>query len=434
MSLRWPYVVPAGWFVLLVVASGLITYVQAAVSGIEISVQIGGRVLLVALALIAMLASGSLGASVIGSLTLPLVLFVASALGAFLLALPRHPESRDAVESFMFMYGIGLLLVLFVLAPVVVRLGVLFRLLCAVSVAFGLLQTIRQDLLLPSAHRERFGIIHDHFVNDHVRVVGFFASPPRFAEFLVLMASYVQYGILVGRRRSPLTLLSYGAILFVLYNTFSRSGYVLFLATLTAQLILLKSHVMRQRGFFGALRLYVVFASLTTAMGLLVMGWLPFDTSIVDGTSLAARQGHWTTWLRDFESQGLLDLILGSGKAAHFSALSSEYLVLDNVALAVLLYSGVAGLMIFLYLYYRVFREGMRMRSVGNADRWIPILAFYPCLLLEGMFVDNHNTIFLVQFAILGMITWERLVTSQRGATSEGQARRLKYAAKRPTS
>ena len=98
------------------------------------------------------------------------------------------------------------------------------------------------------------------------------------------------------------------------------------------------------------------------------------------------------------------------------------------MALAILLYSGVAGLLIFLYLYYRIFREGMRMRSVGGADRWIPIMAFYPCLLLEGMFVDNHNTIFLVQFAILGMITGSRLVSRQQDPTSEGRVRQSNYA------
>ena len=217
ISLRWPYVAPAGWFVLVVVASGLITYVQTTVSDIGIPVQIGARVLLVALALAAMVVSGNLGASVMGSMTVPLVLFVASALGAFLLALLRHPRSGDAVEGFMFMYSIGLHWSL-PSAPVVVRFGVIFRFFCAVSVAFGLLQAIRQDLLLPRAYREQFGIVYDHFINDHVRVVGFFASPPRFAELLVLIASYVQYGILSGRKRGPLTLMSYGAILFVLYN------------------------------------------------------------------------------------------------------------------------------------------------------------------------------------------------------------------------
>jgi hypothetical protein len=429
MTLRWPYVAPAGWFVLVVVAGGLITYIQVTVSSIGIPVQIGVRVLLVALALVAAVASGMLGASVIGSLTVPLVLFVASALSAFMLALLRQPESGDAVESFVFMYSIGLLLALYVLAPVVVRLGLLFKVFCAASVGFGLLQAVMQNLLLPRAYLDQFGIVYDHFVNNHVRVVGFFASPPRFAELLVLIASYVQYGILSGRKRGPLMFLSYGMILFVLYNTFSRSGYLLFLATLTVQLALLESHVLRERRSSGALRLYLVFACLATAMGLLVTGRLPFDASIFDVTSLDARQGHWTRWLRHFQSEGTLDLIFGSGKSVHYSVLSSQYFVLDNVALAVLLYGGVAGLLIFLYLYYRVFREALKMRSLGDADRWIPILAFYPCLLLEGMFVDNHNTIFLVQFAMLGMIVWDRLISRRNGVVSEEQVRHSKHTA-----
>lgn len=114
--------------------------------------------------------------------------------------------------------------------------------------------------------------------------------------------------------------------------------------------------------------------------------------------------------------------------SAHYSVLSSQYFVLDNVALAILLYSGVAGLLIFLYLYYRVFRESMKMRSVGGTDRWTPLLAFYLCLLVEGMFVDNHNTIFLVQFAILGMITWDRLASKQKEGASEPRVPRSEYA------
>lgn len=421
-AIGWPKVAPAGWFALVVVASGFITYAQSTFPALSFPVQTLSRAMLIGVVGVSAMVAGRSAAGLVGGVGVPILMFVFSALGSFVFTLAAGDDSADAVASFMFMYSVGMLLLLFLLAPVVVRAGLAVRLFCVIAVGFGLLQIARQDLLLPAAYRERFGVVYDHFVNGHVRAISFFASPPRFAEFLVFIACYLMYGILGGHQRGPLRLASFGLVMIVLYNTFSRSGYVLFLAALAVQLVLLQRHVLRERRSSGALRLYAVFAGIFVALGLLLAGRLPFDASVVDVTSLDARQGHWTDVFARFQNEGVGQLLFGSGESAHYPVLSPRYFVLDNVALAMLLYSGVVGLMIFLWLYYRLFREGLSVEEFGGASRWTPMLSFYPALLVEGMFVDNHNTIFVVQFTILGMIVWDRI--GQRARDASDMSRR----------
>jgi hypothetical protein len=405
--LRWPHVVPAGWFVLVVVAGGLITYLQESLGGVQIPVQSAARALLVAEVLIALAVSHRASRALPPSLSFPLGLFILSAVVALAAAAGRGTPTSDAVGAFMFMYGTGVLLAVFLIAPVSVRLGLAFRAFCVVAVGFGLLQTYKQDLLLPVAFRDRFGIVYERFVNENVRVLSFFASPPRFAELLVLIAAFIQHGFITGRRRGPASVLGYLLVVFVLYNTFSRSGYVLFLSTLIVQMFLMRRKFLGSDGA-SRVRLYMVLVLLCGGMAMLVSGRLPFDSSVVDTTSFTARQGHWSLLYQQAQGLSVSELFVGTGTSARFSVLSNDYFVVDNILLAVLLYSGLFGLLCFLFLFARIAREGVRAIGGGEA-RWEAILAFYISLLVEGMFVDNHNTIFTVQFALIGMLVWNRL-------------------------
>jgi O-antigen ligase len=111
--------------------------------------------------------------------------------------------------------------------------------------------------------------------------------------------------------------------------------------------------------------------------------------------------------------------MLGTGTSARYSVLSSNYFVLDNVGLAIFLYSGLIGLLLFLLLYAQILWEAMRSRRTGGMPRWDPMIAFFACLLIEGMFVDNHNTIFVAMFAMMGMLTRDRLALDDTAHSRE---------------
>lgn len=404
--LKWPRVVPAGWFVLVVVGSGFILYVQDVAGGVQIPVQSVARMGLLALVVGTLAFAGREKDFLDARLRAPLTLFTAGIAVSLLYSTLRSESVSDALGEFSFMYSIGIFLILFLFVPVVARFGPAFRVFCGAAVLFGMLQALRQDLFLPDSFLDRFGIVFQTFVNERVRVLSFFASPPRFAELLVLIGALLQHSLIVGKRRW-LTLPCYLVVVWVLYNTFSRSGYVLFFSTLTLQIVLMRRYFL-SRDAHGALRLYAVVAGTGAGLVLLLAGRLPFDSSVADTTSLAARQGHWGTLIDQFQALSAVDVIFGTGTAARYSFLSSEYFVVDNAVLAMLLYGGVIGMLTFLWLFVRVFTIAAAT-TPRDSSRWDALLAFYASLLVEGMFVDNHNTIFIVQFALLGMLVLDRI-------------------------
>lgn len=398
-----PNVVSGDWLLLVIASGGFLAVLQAALGLEWVPVQTGARLLFVALAVLASIAARSRVAGVRAVPAVPLVLFTLSAVMPVVLTW----SGSGSMDSFMFMNGTASILILFALVPIVVRPSRLFKLFCVAAAAFGLLQIWVQDLLLPDVFIQQFGIAYQDFVNGRVRALSFFASAPRFAELLVLLAAYLQHALF--RRQLQLwRLLSYGAVLFALYNTYSRSGYVLFLGTLLAQLWFARMSSTRRRTW----NLDDALLVLGTVCGVLVLlsfDRLPVEMAIFDATSWHARQLHWETALSGLGTQDLPALLFGTGRSAHFSRLSPEYFVVDNLFLAVFLYSGVFGLVTFMWLVTAVLRRATEVVGLGGASRWHPVLAFSVALLVEGMFVDNHNTVYVTQFAVLGMLTWDLL-------------------------
>jgi len=399
----WPNAVSGDWLLLVIVSGGLVAVFQAALGLEWVPVQTGARLLFVALTVLAFVGVLRRMGGVQTVPAVPLALFSLSAVMPLALAW----SDSGSMDSFLFMNGTASILMLFALVPIVVRPARLFKIFCVTAAAFGLLQIWMQDLLVPDPFIQQFGIAYQDFVNGRVRALSFFASAPRFAELLVFLAAYLQHALF--RRQFQLwRLLSYGAVLVALYNTYSRSGYVLFLATMLAQLWFARVSGTRRRAW----NLVDALLVLGTACGVLIlltMDRLPVEVAIFDATSWQARQLHWESVLSGLETEDLPALLFGTGRSAHFSRLSPEYFVVDNLFLAVFLYSGFFGLATFVWLVWAVLRRGALAVSVGGASRWHPVLAFSVALLVEGMFVDNHNTVFITQFAVLGMLTCDLL-------------------------
>lgn len=415
---RWPQVVPVSWFVTLTAGGTGLALAQELV-GSSLPIQFATRAALLACVLLALPAVKR--PQQMSRLTLPIAVFLLALLCTLTATLVRRDDWSAVASSYAFMYSLAAPTFLFLLAPMVVRRSRLFLFLAIGAISFGLIQILSQNLLLPPGFRENFGVVWDEFVNGRVRATSFFASPPRFAELLVFCLAYLQYPMLAQRRGFWKFAGPYIVVQFVLLNTFSRSGYVLFGAMTLMQLILIATSrnpearmVLRSRVYFLAL-----IATLVTLP--LLSGTIRLDGSVTDSTSLLARQSHWSALIEAIRSGGVLDLLFGTGRSAQFSAFSEDYFVVDNLLLAVYFHGGLLALAGFAYLFVSIARTILKDRHLRAASRWIPALAFYVALPVEGMFVDNHNTVLLVQFALIGMLVhdWTSRGVSPGEATND---------------
>lgn len=398
--MNWPKSVSATWFIMMILAGGAIVIVQEFTGVSQVPVQLAGRFALIGIALVAALSHHR--SPLPGVPRLAISLFCVAMFGEAALSLVRGQPSSEVYNSFQFMNGIGAFLALSLLLPIIVRPGLTFKLIAASAVAFGLAQVLAQDLLVPEGYREQYGIVWDHFVNGQVRSSSFFASPPRFAELLAILAGFLQFWIFTGERRLLVKIAGYLVVLFVLFNTFSRSGYILWIVLSVIQVICVAvSGTLARR--VGSLKILIVLALLCLLAAVALSGAVPLDSSVSDTASFTARQGHWDELFDKFNSAGVIDTLLGTGNSAYHSFLSSDYFVVDNVYLAYFLYAGVVGVLAFIALCGGIIRMLLRLCSREPHGPWIPLLSFFGGMLVEGFFVDNHNTVMLAAMVAVGM-------------------------------
>jgi hypothetical protein len=403
-----PRVVRAGWFVFVVIASGAIQFGFDSIGRSMPPVQMGARLLLVWLVLAGVAHGARRDASLPAVLALPVMFFVTSALAAFAVDLWRLKPFSDVYASFLFVYGTGILMAGYLLAPIVVQFGRGFQVFCAGSVAFGLVQVFLQDLMLPEAYRARFGVVFDEFVNGRIRAISVFASPPRFAELCVFVLCFMHVRILTGRSRvSVIGIVAYFATGYALYSTYSRSGYILFLVASLVQILVYWRVVVARAGLVATAGVAAV-----AVVGGAILGLgssLQADSSVLDQSSLLARHSHWSVVLAELRDAGTVATLFGEGRAARFSYLSADYFVLDNLVLALLVYSGAVGLLACVYLQIVLIRSGAQVaRRDGLATDLGTLVPLLAASLFEGLFVDNHNTVFVLQFAALGALVLAR--------------------------
>lgn len=399
-SRRFPFAVPVGWFVMVVVAAGLLLYVQEAAQASAIPVQTGARIALVGLIAVAILGPASRATS-IGPARSALAFFASSACVTLAIQVLSRPAS-DALANFLFLYGSGIFLAAALFVPLTIPRLHGFGTFAALATVFALWQVVHQNLNLPPTYLHRFGITFVDFVNGRLRAVSFFASPPRCAELLVFVLAVFNDVILNERRHRLACLAAYPAVVFALYNTYSRSGFLLLLACSIGQLVLSP----RRRGMSTRARnarIMLICGLLVVGSIVVIGGLIPRDLAVTNGQSLVARQGHWHVLLDDLRSADIGRLLFGGGQAARFAFGTPQYFVIDNVYLAFLLYSGVVGLLAVVYLMFRLLKISAHIET-----RRVRVLrAFCIGLLAEGVFVDNHNTLFVALLALLGMTTFD---------------------------
>ncbi len=400
--------VPATWLVTVILASGLLYIIQDATGSQAVPVLLGAAAILVLMAAVSFL--GGARPVVPRGVALAILFFVVSAVLATVVA-AAGGATDDLAASFTFMYGIGILIGAALVAPISVRRSLVLTFFLAGAILFGLVQVMAGSLLVPQSYREEYGIVFETFVNGGLRVSSIFASPPRFAEVLVYAILHLVYFLLSWDRCRLFLMVGIVVSLFVLYHTYSRSGYVLLLGGLLLLLLLVRARgprVVRDRQNWAVPTIAGAAASVVLAVG---AASFDVDSSLADSTSMGARIGNWQSLLSFFRQLGTLQLLFGTGRSAHYSFLNQGYFVVDNLYLSIFLYGGLLGMTAFALMATALAREGLQ-RAYERPERWLPFLAMSGASLLEGFFVDNHNTVFLLGFVAVG------LIGSESGASS----------------
>lgn len=408
VSNKWPASLNLSWFTLIVVFGGLIQF-AVDLSGVSFPVQVLARLLLVASAIpVFLVGHGQRGGLAPSSVRLAATLLFFSAIISFIKDSVESSDASDATLSFLFMYSVGSLLIFAAVLPLSARYGGSFYALTAVSIAFGLLQLFSQRLHLPSDYLETVGLLYENFVNGRLRVVSFFRAAPRFAEFLTIVSLALLYQILIPSsarlaRSRGFLLLTYGIVVVLLFNTYSRAGYLLFLSSTILMAILIRNSVRQGRGL-GRLGPFLLLATGGVATAVVALDKLPFDITILDTTSLQSRRNSWSRLFELIGEGSVWDILFGFGVAARFARGDVGYFIVDNVALALFLYSGAIGILTALFITAAAVWFAVSVRRMG-ARTLEPWIAFIPCLWIEGIFVDNHNTLFLSILAMLGFVS-----------------------------
>lgn len=406
------------WFILMVLASGLLAYVLDLTPYAALPIEASIRAAFVVQIILVGLGLKLQAARLPGHSTLAIGLFGVSIAATFLSSAVGGADFVVVARGFYFMFNVGIFLLIFPLVPFRSAPGFVIPAFFLLCFGFGALQIYWQDLLLSDALRSQFGIEYDRFINGSIRATSFFASAPRFAECVVFASCFVLHKILARSGPVLVWVVLYGICLWLLLNTYSRSGYLLWIVSLLVLVVL------SRRKLFGGRNLWALMFAWTVCIGavvalILVLAPNGFEgIALGDASSLDARQIHWDELFSRLSQFDILTLLFGTGDAAMYSRTDLEYYVVDNVLLAVAEFSGIFGLAAFLVLFFSLFRAALKVSARHPGLNLRPVLAFFLALLVEGQFLDNHNTIFFTEFLILASISNARLgLGPARGAS-----------------
>ena len=131
--------------------------------------------------------------------------------------------------------------------------------------------------------------------------------------------------------------------------------------------------------------------------------WAPgSEATLLDATSFGARRQHWSDVLETLVEASATDLLFGQGFAARFSPVDPRYFVVDNLYLAIVLYSGLVGMVFFVWMVSAALSAARRNANLGQLTCLLSLLSG---LLVSGFLVDNHNTVGLVVFCMFAQLS-----------------------------
>lgn len=303
----------------------------------------------------------------------------------------------EVFADLVFMWGAGVGLLACLLYVPRVRGTWLLRSVIGVLLGIGVVQIISQDLLIAEEARASLGVVYEYFSNNMLRASSVMSSAARFGEVAAAIALIALAKMLRGGVRfATLTVLIIA--LFCLANTYSRASYIVFLVG--GILVVLMTWVTYWR---RRIPVPIALLALVGFVAILFLGfWVP-TTGALDDTSLVARVAHWQAVADRVAHFDITDWLVGSSTTARFPINDPQYFVLDNVYLAHFMYGGIIGLAVFIGLVLTIIGLALRVaHRVGGTI--IPLTSFYIALLCSGLFLDNHNSVNVAAFALLGAI------------------------------
>ncbi len=323
------------------------------------------------------------------------------------------------MDSFVFIYGIGILLVFSAIVPLQRSfrkpLLIVGDYLCDFwTAATGYSVAV---LTCGISTRDRLGL--RKFVNDRLRVVSFSDRRPGSLNCLVVISLLILNKLLVGdavrgvARGRAFLWTGYITCVILIVNTYSRAGYVLFVTTSIVLVLSRRGYV--RGGSIGRLGSYLISVLAGGTVLLLALDKIPFDRSVLDTTSYISRQDNWASLIQRVYQGSVLDLFVGFGVSARFPRGDPRYFIIDNLWFALFLYGGILSLLGTSLMSVVVVRYALSVQRAGDRSLG-PWIVLIPGLWVEGAFVDNHNTLFVCLLLILGLVS----SAQRRIALSEG--------------
>lgn len=332
------------------------------------------------------------------------VTFVIFSFIPFCAALIEGTAVDLAVRSYYFLYGIGVVAALACIFNLQIHGGPVFRLISLICIFFGALQVYYQELLLPAQLREFYGLQYEFFTGGRLRAVSFFNSAPRFAEFISFFILYLVSYLLIANRNALLASAALVLLTWLLYNTFSRSGFILTLLGFFLVITIYAFNFRLLRNWHHYAIFVIVTILLVQALIYLSQSQGFLSSEVFDTASLDARVAHWDSIFQAMPDYGVTDIFFGQGLAALFSRSEVEYFVVDNLFIAVFLYSGLAGVVSAAFFFGFLLRSALLKFKITQSPAILALLSLSLAMLFEGLFVDNHNAFFFVCLVMIGLI------------------------------
>jgi hypothetical protein len=271
-------------------------------------------------------------------------------------------------------------------------------------IALGILQHAFDSPILPQPDEDEdyLRLIHIDFVAGGTRAFSIFTSGWAFGEFVVF-ASLLALALLIrtGRahRLERTALLIFWCLTAIAsYSSLTRSIYLQFIISTLGLFVIVRFRVSAGRV------IVLAFATSALAVGAVFIvaltRYLVGDWDLADSLSLYSRLLHWGH-VYSLISADNVNYLLGTGLIANDRYELTRGLIVDNLYLAQILYSGLFGLALFFWAFIEVFRFAIRQARKANDPFWLALASFYFSVPASGFLTDQHNTP-----ALLAALVW----------------------------
>jgi hypothetical protein len=270
-------------------------------------------------------------------------------------------------------------------------------------IALGLLQHAFDSPILPEPDDDDYlRFIHIDFVAGGTRAFSIFTSGWAFGEFVVF-TSLLALALLIKSGRAD-RLKRIALVIFwclsalAAYSTLTRSIYLQFIISTLACFVLVRFRVSAGRVIILA---FVTSALAVGAVFIVAMTrYLVGNWELADSLSLYSRLLHWIHAYSLISAHNV-NYLFGTGLIANDRYELTRGLIVDNLYLAQILYSGVIGLGLFLWAFIELFRFAIRQARKKDDPFWLALASFYFSVPASGFLTDQHNTP-----ALLAALVW----------------------------